>query len=89
LKHHILEIWDIFYDIFFVGLNIFAKSPECPEFVKQVTRLLQGDDIVKAFRKYAENKDCCVSRAQLTAHWFYVDEEQIDIELFGYSEMIS
>jgi hypothetical protein len=51
-------------------------------------RLYQGEDVLEAFENYTENSVCRVSSAQLTAHWFFVDENEIDIETHCYLEMV-
>jgi hypothetical protein len=94
-KYRIVEIWDcldreirqLFCDLHPI-FNIYALSPRDPKFVTEVMELFQGEDVINACQRSIQDNFCCVSRAQLTAHWFFVDEEEIDIEVCGYLGMV-
>jgi hypothetical protein len=64
--------------------NILNRPVMDPEFKEAVLSIGRRDEIMPAFEAIQAFAGICLTKVELTAHWFYVDDFELEIETGGY-----
>jgi hypothetical protein len=99
-NHHfvnnVIEIWDSLDDDArthllhtIPELHFRFSNPENLKCMKDALSYWKRGQIISAFHKYLTVEKMSVAKLQLTAHWFYVDEFEAEIETAGFFDLFT
>jgi hypothetical protein len=94
-KKRLMEVWILLADDAKRALldsdpsfNLVAVEPNDPKFVQAAQFLFKREVALGAFNRSLIIEEACVAKCQLSAHWFFVDDFEQEIETAGYLGML-
>jgi hypothetical protein len=96
LRYRVIEIWPYLNDQDkqlllkqnYSYFNILSDDPKNPEYIAVMLSSLRKEEIVPGYETYLSLKELCVAKALLTAHLFFVDDFDKEIETAGFSGLL-
>jgi hypothetical protein len=68
--------------------NIVADDPKNPEYIALMQKAWRKEDFLPGYQTYLSLNAVCVAKVKLTAHLFFVDDFEREIETAGYLGML-
>jgi hypothetical protein len=91
-KHRVIEAWPNLSDtvrksvrnLFWSEADVLSEDPKNTNYIYSMLRAWRREAFLPGYNTYLTMKDSCTSKSQLTAHLFFVDDFDQEIETAGY-----